>query len=59
MKNTLNVLEAKVYKLAWRYDLQICGTENGMPQWLGRKIDLENFFNAVNKYKLLKCLIYK
>lgn len=37
-----------VYQLAWKSDLQLTGVEEGRPQFMGNKDQMNNYFTALD-----------
>lgn len=53
MKNIIKILEARIYKLAWRYGLSLAGTNHGQPVWIGNIFQLNSYFDALERNNLI------
>lgn len=51
--NILRVQDNKLYKLAWEHNLQLCGVEDGNPQWIGNSFQLDLVWEALQRNNLI------
>ena len=52
-QHILKILEAKYYKIAWKFGLSISGVEDNLPLWIGNDFNLKSYFKFLEANNLI------